>query len=67
VLPQIRERMSWPRPTSITGTRECLQWASEAETEKQQKTFLAMARTWMQAALQVAGTLARVDDQPSSS
>jgi hypothetical protein len=35
--------------------RECLQWASEAKTEEQRANFFAMARTWMQAALQMAG------------
>jgi len=34
--------------------RECLQWASEAESEEQRANFFAMARTWMQAALQMA-------------
>jgi hypothetical protein len=38
--------------------RECLQWASEAETEEQRANFFAMARTWMQAALQMAGASA---------
>ena len=34
--------------------RECLQWASEAETEEQRANFFAMARAWMQASLQMA-------------
>jgi hypothetical protein len=46
--------------------RECLQWASEAENEEQRKNFLAMARTWTQAALQVAGTLAAIEDRSAS-
>jgi hypothetical protein len=39
--------------------RECLQWASEAETDEQRDNFFAMARAWTQAALQVADPPAR--------
>ena len=34
--------------------RECLQWASEAQTDEQRDNFFAMARAWTQAALQMA-------------
>jgi hypothetical protein len=44
--------------------RECLQWAAEAENEEQRNNFLAMARTWTHAALQVASARVPIKDHP---
>jgi hypothetical protein len=44
---------------SYRYARECLQWASEAQTDEQRDNFFAMARAWTQAALQMAAPSAR--------
>jgi len=35
--------------------KECMKWASEAKTEEERKTFLAMAQQWVNAALVADG------------
>jgi hypothetical protein len=34
---------------------ECVRWAAKAKTEDERKTFLDMARAWIQAALLFGG------------
>jgi hypothetical protein len=40
---------------------ECVRAASEAETEKERKAFLDMARAWTQAALRIEGVLVPIE------
>jgi hypothetical protein len=37
--------------------QECLRWAGETKSERHRQVLLEMARTWIQAALEVEGSL----------
>jgi hypothetical protein len=41
---------------------ECLRWSDETKSERHQQVLLDMAKTWMQAALQLERSLALIDD-----
>jgi hypothetical protein len=41
---------------------ECLRWADETKSERHRQVLLDMAKTWMQAALQLERSLALIDD-----
>jgi hypothetical protein len=42
--------------------QECLRWADETKSERHRQVLLDMAKTWMQAALQLERSLALIDD-----
>jgi hypothetical protein len=42
--------------------QECLRWADETKSERHRQVLREMASTWMQAALQLERSLARIDD-----
>lgn len=42
--------------------QECMRAAEETNDEEQRQLFLDMAKQWMQAALQVEGSIALIDD-----
>jgi len=46
---------------------ECLRWADETRSERHRQVLLDMAKTWMQAALQLERSLALIDDSTPSS
>src|SRR5262245_576385 len=46
---------------------ECLRWADETRSDRHRQVLLDMAKTWMQAALQLERSLALIDDSPPSS
>jgi hypothetical protein len=39
--------------------QECLRWAGETRSERHRQVLLEMARTWIQAALEVEGSAGR--------
>jgi hypothetical protein len=45
--------------------QECLRWADETKSERHRQVLLDMAKTWMQAALQLERSLALIDDVPT--
>jgi hypothetical protein len=42
--------------------QECLRWADETKSERHRQVLLEMARTWMEAALQLERSWALIDD-----
>jgi hypothetical protein len=42
--------------------QECLRWADETKSERHRQVLRDMAKTWMQAALQLERSLALIDD-----
>ena len=42
--------------------QECLRWADETKSERHRQVLREMAKTWMQAALQLERSLALIDD-----
>jgi hypothetical protein len=42
--------------------QECLRWAGETKSERHRQVLLEMARTWIQAALEVERSLGLIDD-----
>jgi hypothetical protein len=44
--------------------QECLRWASETGSESHRQVLLEMAKTWMQAALEIERNLGLTDDLP---
>jgi hypothetical protein len=42
--------------------QECLCWADETKSERHRQVLRDMAKTWMQAALQLERSLALIDD-----
>jgi hypothetical protein len=44
--------------------QDCLRWAAETKSETHRLILLEMAKTWMQAALEVECSLGRTDDLP---
>jgi hypothetical protein len=42
--------------------QECLRWAAETKSERHRQVLRDMAKTWMQAALQLERSLALTDD-----
>jgi hypothetical protein len=42
--------------------QECLRWADETKSERHRQVLVEMARTWMQAALQLERSLVLIDD-----
>jgi hypothetical protein len=45
--------------------QECLRWADETKSERHRQVLLDMAKTWMQAALQLERSLALIGDFPT--
>jgi hypothetical protein len=45
---------------------ECLRWATEAKTEEEHKAFIAMARSWTEAALCMEGVLVPLEPEKPS-
>ena len=43
-------------------SQECLRWADETRSEQHRHVLLEMAKTWMQAALQLERSFALIDD-----
>ena len=46
---------------------ECLRWADETNSDRHRQVLQEMAKTWMQAALQLERGLALLDDPPRTS
>jgi hypothetical protein len=44
--------------------QECSHWATETKSERHRQVLLEMAKTWMQAALEVERNLGPMDDLP---
>jgi hypothetical protein len=42
--------------------QECLRWAGETKSDRHRQVLLEMARTWIQAALEVEGSLGLFDE-----
>ena len=42
--------------------QDCLRWADETQSERHRQVLLDIAKTWMQAALQLERSLALIDD-----
>jgi hypothetical protein len=42
--------------------QDCLRWAAETKSERHRQILLEMAKTWMQAALEVERSLELPDD-----
>ena len=42
--------------------QDCLRWADETQSERHRRVLLDIAKTWMQAALQLERSLALIDD-----
>ena len=42
--------------------QECLRWADETKSERHRQVLLELAKTWMQAALQLERSFALIDD-----
>jgi hypothetical protein len=42
--------------------QECARWADETRSERHRQVLLDMAKTWMQAAVQLERSLALIDD-----
>jgi hypothetical protein len=42
--------------------QDCLRWAAETQSERHRQILLEMAKTWMQAALEVERSLGLTDD-----
>jgi hypothetical protein len=59
---------SWERAMAASPkefrefAQECLRWADETKSERHRQVLLDMAKTWMQAALQLERSLALIDD-----
>jgi len=41
---------------------ECLRWAGETKSERHRQVLLEMARTWIQAALEIERALGLIDE-----
>jgi hypothetical protein len=44
--------------------QDCLRWAAETKSESHRQTLLDMAKTWMQAALEIEHSLGLTSDPP---
>ena len=44
--------------------QECLRWADETRSERHRQVLLEIAKTWMQAALEVERSWALMEDAP---
>ena len=44
--------------------QECLRWADQTRSEQHREVLLEMAKTWMQAALEVERSWGLMDDKP---
>jgi hypothetical protein len=45
--------------------QDCLRWAAETKSESHRQTLLGMAKTWMQAALEIERSLGLTSDLPT--
>jgi hypothetical protein len=46
--------------------KECLQWADEAKTDDERRSFLDMARDWTLAAMRLEGMVLGRSERPSA-
>ena len=44
--------------------QECLRWAGETRSDRHRQVLLEMARTWLQAALEIEGSLGPIEATP---